>query len=311
MIIERDPNAIQKHPRAVLTVGTYDGVHVGHQAILKYLLDRTQYHQGHSVVITFDPHPREVVANKETPLLTTIDERAFILEQLGIDRLIVIPFTQAFANLSPEAFVIDYLVQKIGVREIVIGHDHGFGKGRAGDHQVLEHLGKIHDFEVDVIPAQVLGEVVVSSTEIRNALVQDGSVRKARQLLGHPYQLSGTVIHGDARGRTIGFPTANLTVSHERKVIPKQGVYAVQVHVPGYTEKVGGMMNIGYRPTFDGASLRLEVHLLGWDSDLYGQQLQIEFVERIRDEQKFDSIDALIEQLSQDKVRSTALLNQG
>lgn len=311
MIVERKLSSITRHKKAVVSVGTYDGVHLGHQALLRYLLKRSSLHEGQSVVVTFDPHPREVVAQKETPLLTTIDERAALLRALGIDRMIVIPFTKAFANLSPEAFVSDYLVGRIGLHEIVIGYDHGFGKGRAGDHRVLQQLGKEHGFTVDVIPAQVLGEVVISSTEIRHALAETGDVAHAARLMGHPYALTGVVEYGDARGKSIGFPTANLAVMHPRKIIPRRGVYAVYVQVHEEGPRLAGMMNIGIRPTFEGTEQRMEVHLIDWEGDLYGQRLQVEFVERVRNERKFDGIEQLVEQLYADKVRCSALLNSG
>lgn len=311
MIVERELESITRHEKAIVSVGTYDGVHLGHQALLRYLLKRTTVHEGQSVVVTFDPHPREVVAQKQTPLLTTIDERAALLKAFGIDRMIVIPFTQAFANLSPESFVTDYLVERIGLREIVIGYDHGFGKGRAGDHRLLQQLGAQQRFAVDVIPAQVLDEVVISSTEIRQALAEAGNVVHAARLLGHRYALTGVVERGDARGRSIGFPTANLAVVHPRKIIPRRGVYAVYARVPGEERLLSGMMNIGIRPTFAGTEQRLEVHLIDWEGDLYGHQLQVEFVERIRDERKFDGVEQLVEQLYADKVRCSALLNDG
>ncbi|GIV59120.1 bifunctional riboflavin kinase/FAD synthetase [Rhodocaloribacter litoris] len=293
---------------SLVTVGTFDGVHLGHQAILRYLLRRAAENGGRSVVVSFDPHPREVVRNEPVPLLTTIDERADLFERLGVDRFIVIPFTKDFARLSAEDFVEQVLVARIGLKEIVIGYDHGFGRGRGGDAALLERLGRQHGFTVDVIPPQVVAEHVVSSTEIRQLLVEAGDVREAARLLGRPYALSGTVVEGAGRGRTIGFPTANLAVSHPRKVIPRPGVYAVSV-APGEAAHVyGGMMNIGRRPTFENEGLHLEVHLLDFRGDLYGRSLRIEFVERLRDERKFASVEALVEQLYEDRKRCMAAL---
>ncbi len=302
---------IRNDPSSVVTVGTFDGVHVGHHAILRYLVDRATDRSGTSVVLSFDPHPREVVHSEEVPLLTTIDERAEVMERLGIDRFIVMPFTHDFSKLQADAFVRDVLVRRIGLQEIVIGYDHAFGRDRRGDADLLADLGERHGFTVDVIPAQVVEKHVVSSTEIREALTGAGDVRRAAQMLGRPYSLQGTVIKGDGRGRTIGFPTANLSVDHPRKVIPATGVYAVRAHPPGNsgpTESHAGMLNIGTRPTFGGRGVHVEVHLLDFRGDLYGKDLRIEFVERMRDEHKFDSVDALVEQLSRDRSRCKQLL---
>ncbi len=292
--------------RSLVTVGTFDGVHLGHQAILRYLVRRARANGGSSVVVTFDPHPREVVRGEPVPLLTTIEERAELLEALGLDRFIVIPFTPAFARLSAEDFVERILVGRIGLKEIVIGYDHGFGRGRGGDAALLEALGEKLGFAVDVIPPQVVEEHVVSSTEIRALLIDEGDVREAARLLGRPYALGGTVVEGARRGRSIGFPTANLEVEHPRKVIPKAGVYAVLATLDDGVTTLGGMMNIGRRPTFENTGLHLEVHLLDFEGDLYGRRLRIEFVERLRDERKFDSVDALVEQLSRDRERCMA-----
>ncbi len=300
---EHGVDQIVRDPRSVVTVGTFDGVHRGHQAILRYVLERARARGGNSVVVTFDPHPREVVHDEPVPLLTTIDERADVFASLGLDRFIVIPFTKAFAQLRGEAFVTEVLVRRIGLQEIVIGYDHAFGRGREGDSRLLERLGREHGFGVDVIPAQVVEEHVVSSTEIRTLLVEAGDVREAARLLGRPYALRGRVVRGDARGKTIGFPTANIEVAHPRKVVPRGGVYAVRVTVEGEDERRAGMMNIGVRPTFGGGALRLEVHLLDFDADLYDRHLRVEFVERIRDERRFDGVAALVEQLSQDRTR--------
>lgn len=299
---------IVRDERSVVTVGTFDGVHVGHQAILGYLLERAHARGGPGVAVTFDPHPREVVHGEAVPLLTTIDERAARFEALGLDRFIVIPFTKEFSRLRGEAFVEEVLVARIGLREIVIGYDHAFGRGREGDSRLLERLGAQHDFTVDVIPPRIVEQHVVSSTEIRHALVDLGDVGQAERLLGYPYSLVATVVQGDGRGRTIGFPTANLDPQHPRKIVPRNGVYAVRAGEPGGREAWGGMMNIGVRPTFGGEERRLEVHLFDFDGDLYGKALRVEFVERIREERRFDGVAALLEQLSEDQSRCRRIL---
>ena len=301
---------IEKDGGSLVTVGTFDGVHVGHQAIVRYLVDRAQVRRRRSVVVSFDPHPREVLSGRTVPLLSTIDERAGYLEALDLDRFIVLPFTPAFATLSPEDFVQQILVDRIGIEEIVVGYDHGFGRGREGNVEVLRKLGAKLGFMVDVISAQSVHQHVVSSTAIRRLLTEEGAARQAAEMLGRPYPLSGAVVHGDGRGRTIGYPTANIAVDHPRKVIPKRGVYAVEVCLIGEEGRYGGMMNIGYRPTFDSAAqLHLEVHLFDFDRSLYGRTLSLAFVKRLRDEQKFGSIDALVAQLAEDERQSRLVLS--
>lgn len=299
---------IVREPRSVVTVGTFDGVHLGHQAVVRYLLERARLRGGPSVAVSFDPHPREVVHGEAVPLLTTVEERAERFEALGLDRFIVIPFTRDFARLRGEAFVEQVLVDRIGLQEIVIGYDHAFGRGREGDARLLERMGETFGFAVDVIPAQVVEQHVVSSTEIRHLLVDEGEVEQASQLLGRYYGLNGTVERGDGRGHRIGFPTANLAVSHPRKVIPKTGVYAVRVRIASQGIWHGGMMNIGVRPTFDGREARVEVHLLDFEGNLYGRDLRVEFVGRLRDERRFEGVEALREQLMQDRRRCIEML---
>ena len=302
---------IVRDVRSLVTVGTFDGVHHGHQSIIKYLVDRARRKSAISVALSFDPHPRQVITGEQVPLLTTIQERAEIFAGLGLDRFIVIPFTKDFAEISARSFVVDTLVNRIGLQEIVIGYDHGFGKGRQGDGELLQSLGLAYDFSVDVIPAQILEKGVVSSTRIRELLTEEGDVSLAGKLLNRAYSLIGTVIKGDGRGRTIGYPTANIEVQNPNKVIPKRGVYAVRVHEVGELEVFEAMMNVGVRPTFSGnrqSQQWLEVHMFDYSGDLYGKDLQVDFVKRMRDEEKFNSIDALVKQLSKDEVRCRAEL---
>ncbi len=301
-------------PTSVVTVGTFDGVHVGHQAILDYLVERAGERGGTSVVLSFDPHPREVVGGNPTRLLTTIEERADAVEPIGIDRFVIVPFTKEFSRLKAEEFVTDVLVRRIGLREIVIGYDHAFGHDRRGDAALLTEMGHDFGFTVDVIPPQVVAEHVVSSTEIRKQLEEDGDVESASEMLGRPYGLSGTVVRGEGRGRSIGFPTANVQVDHPRKLIPAVGVYAVRVvraSADGRGRRFPAMMNIGFRPTFGQGEHAVEVHLLDFDGNLYGEVLRIEFVSRMRDEQQFVSADELAQQLSRDRSRCIQLLGEG
>ena len=291
---------IQRDDRSVVTVGTFDGVHRGHQAIIDHLQERTREHSGVSTLISFDPHPRSVVHREEVPLLTTIQERAAVLEEYGLDRFVVVPFSKEFAELPPLEYVEKVLVDTVGLQEITVGYDHRFGKNREGDVDVLRECGTKYGFEVDVIPPQKVDQEVVSSRQIRDVLLQDGDVETAAEHLGRPYTLTGVVARGEGRGREIGYPTANLALQDPRKLVPKRGVYATRVSVPG-GGIYGGMMNIGRRPTFDEMEVTVEVHLFDFDDDLYGETLSVQFLQRLRDEQKFDSADALAVQLSEDE----------
>ncbi len=299
---------IARDDRSVVTTGTFDGVHLGHQAILRYLVDRAREIGGVPTVVTFSPHPREVVTGDAVPLLTTLDERADLLESLGVERFVVLPFTRDLSMLEPEAYVEQVLRETIGLREIVIGYDHRFGRGRAGSRETLERIGARDGFSVDVIPEQIERGITVSSTQIRRLLLDVGDAEAAAALLGRPYRITGTVVHGDARGRLIGYPTANVAPADPRKLVPKLGVYAVRVALrDGRT--LGGMMNVGRRPTFeaDGA-VRAEVHLFDFDGDLYGRTVAVDVVARIRDEMRFDGVDALVARLGEDRAEATEAL---
>ena len=302
-------DATAPNENAVVTVGTFDGVHRGHQAILRYLTERARQRDGVSTVVSFDPHPREVVHGESVPLLTTIDERAMLLEQYGLERFVVIPFTQAFAQLRPEAYVEEILLRRVGLKEIVIGYDHRFGRNREGDRDLLERMGMAHGFTVDVIPPQEVDHDIVSSSTIRELLLEDGDVQRATDMLGHPYALQGIVEEGEGRGRKLGYPTANIAVNDERKLIPDIGVYATRVRIGDTQPTYGGMMNIGRRPTFEDMNVTVEVHLLGFEGSIYGETLHVEFLQRLRDEQKFGSADALVAQLSRDEEHCRTVLN--
>ncbi len=293
-------------PRSVVTTGTFDGVHLGHQAIVRYLVARAAEAGGVPTVVTFDPHPREVLLGRPIPLLTTLGERADALEALGVERFVVVPFSRDLSLLEPEAYVADVLVEGVGMREIVIGYDHRFGRKARGDRALLDALAATHGFSVDVIPEQIDGDVTVSSTEIRRLLAERGDAQRAGQLLGRPYRLTGTVVRGDQRGRTIGYPTANLALNDARKLVPRAGVYAVRARLGDGAEHAG-MMNIGQRPTVetDGATT-IEVHLFDFQGDLYGTTVQVDVVTRLRDERRFDGLDALVEQLGRDAEQARA-----
>lgn len=307
-MIRQVGDEIQPDATSVVTTGTFDGVHQGHQAIVRYLVDRARRVGGVPTVVTFDPHPREVLLGHQIPLLTTLDERADLLAALGVERFVVVPFSRDLSLLEPEDYVRDVLVGRVGMREIVIGYDHRFGRKARGDRALLETLGPDLGFTVDVIPEQIEGDVTVSSTEIRRLLLEEGDASAAALLLGRPYRLTGTVVRGDQRGRTIGFPTANIQPAEAHKLVPRVGVYAVHARLPS-GEWVEGMMNVGRRPTFetDGATT-LEAHLFGFEGDLYGRRLSVDVVSRLRDERPFDGPDALVAQLRRDRAAALSVL---
>ena len=285
--------------KTIVTLGTFDGVHIGHNAILDKICKAAQQENLESVILTFFPHPRLIVSNNyDIKLLNTIEEKAILLEKKGIQNFIVHPFDKTFSELSPREFVTQVLVDKLNIQKIIIGHDHKFGKDRAADFNDLINFGKEFGFEVEEISAQQINEVSVSSTRIRNALLE-GNVSLAKDYLGYPYVLTGNVVKGNQLGRTINFPTANIEIPEEYKLIPKNGVYVVTINVSNQT--FFGMMNIGVKPTLGENKRSIEVHLLDFDADIYNQKIQVHILERLRDEQKFESFEALKLQLEVDK----------
>ncbi len=299
---------IEHNSNTVVTVGTFDGVHKGHRALMETVVNKARKRNARSVVVTFDPHPRTIISSnkKSIRLLTSLRERAEILESIGVDILCVIPFTRDFSLLSSEEFVKDEIFKKIGISEFVIGYDHHFGKDRSGTIDTLERLGPELGFDVHVVSKREMGEITISSTVIRNAIQEEGDMLKAAQLLGRPYILNGLVIHGDERGRKIGFPTANLQAEETNKVVPKNGIYAVLIRVDGTWYQ--GMMNIGIRPTFNGDTKSLEVNIFDFNESIYGKTVQVRFFERIRDEKRFSGVEDLKDQLQIDKQKSLNLL---
>lgn len=259
-------------------------------------------------MLTFFPHPRMVLApDSEIRLLTTMDEKRALLAEEGLDHLIIQPFTKEFASMEPESYVRKVLVEGIGMKELVIGYDHHFGKDRSGDLRTLEDLAPKYGFEVEEIPAHLIDDVDVSSTKIRNALIE-GDVRTAYRYLGQPYTLSGEVIQGDGKGRDLGFPTANLRIPESYKLVPAHGVYAVEVDLEG--KRWSGMLNIGYTPTLHERSHpTIEVHIFGIDRQLYGQELTLHFIDRIRDEEEFEGKEALQERLRKDREAALTSLS--
>lgn len=294
-------------PNPVVTSGTFDGVHLGHQKILQRIREIAKSIKGETILLTFWPHPRLVLYPKEhnLRLLSTFEEKAKLLRQFGIDHLISIPFTKEFSQLTSQEFIQRILVDKIRTKKLVIGYDHRFGKNREGSFEyLLQHSGEF-GFDLEEISRQDVDEIGVSSTKIRNAL-ESGDIITANNFLGRPYELNGLVIKGQQIGRSIGFPTANVHIPNSYKLIPKDGVYAVEASVNGSLYKA--MLNIGNRPTVDGSSKSVETHLFDFQGDLYDKQITIYLRDYLREEQKFESLEALKSQLLIDQQRAKMIL---
>jgi len=304
-------NSIQEFStpaKTILTLGTFDGVHNGHKSLLKKLISGSNETGCESAVLTFFPHPRMVLQQAaDVKLLNTMQEKAQLLEDFGIDNLIVHPFSVEFSRLTAEEFVKDILVDTLKICKIIIGHDHRFGRNRTATTTDLVRMGEQYGFEVEQITALEINETSVSSTKIRNALFE-GNVDTANQYLGYPYFINGTVTTGKQLGRTIGYPTANIEVPETYKLIPARGVYAVSTILNDTT--VLGMMNIGTRPTVNGTNQTIEVNFFDFNKDIYGKNIQVNIYNRLRSEQKFENLDALKMQLATDKVQALDYFKQ-
>ena len=288
---------------SVVTIGTFDGAHKGHQKILSRLNDRAKETQGESILFTFYPHPRMIVfpENHNLRLLQTIDEKIESLASFGLDNLIIYPFTKEFSRLTAFEFVRDILVEKLKVKTLVIGYDHQFGRNREGDLEFLKETAKIFDFDVEEISAEEVQEVNVSSTKIRQSL-NNGNIERANEFLGRPFLCTGKVVEGKRLGRELGFPTLNIEVNNEHKILPKDGVYAVNVQIKD--EHFEGMMNIGQNPTVQKNTeqeKKLEVHIFDFDKEVYGAEVKVFFQKFIRDEKTFSNLEELKSQLIQDE----------
>ncbi|CAL2102363.1 Riboflavin kinase / FMN adenylyltransferase [Tenacibaculum sp. 190130A14a] len=286
----------------IVTIGTFDGVHIGHQKIIEKLVKEARKTGKKSVLLTFFPHPRMVLQKDASiELINTINERASRLEKLGLDYLIIHPFSKEFSRLTALDFVRDVLVNQLNTHKLIIGYDHHFGKNREGNIEQLTEYSHLYDFTVEEIPAQDIDDVSVSSTKIRRAL-SGGELRTANNYLGYHFSLTGKVVNGKKLGGKIGYPTANIEVEEAYKLIPKTGVYVVKSVIDN--QKVYGMMNIGNRPTVNGEYQTIEVHFFDFDDDLYGKKLTVELMYYLREEQKFDSVTSLMNQLEKDKEDS-------
>jgi len=292
----------------IVTIGTFDGVHLGHKKILEQIVENAHSQNCESLVLTFFPHPRTILqADSEMKQLNTLAEKTNLLSALGIDNLVIHPFDAAFSRLTAEVFVKQDLVDTFKIKKIIIGHDHRFGRNRTANIDDLIEFGNKFGFEVEEISAKEINEVSISSTKIRNALTE-GNIELANNYLGYYYSLTGIVSKGKQLGRTIGFPTANIKIVEEYKLIPQNGVYIVQSNLDGIMYH--GMMNIGTRPTVDGTTQTIEIHFFDFQKELYNQKITISLLHRMRSEQKFKSVDALKKQLDKDKITALAIIKK-
>ena len=314
---------------AVITIGTFDGVHMGHRQIIDKLKTEAATNNGETVIITFHPHPRKVVSSTilGLRLINTLDEKIELLDQLGIDHVVVVPFTDAFANQTAEDYIKNFLIDKFHPHTIIIGYDHHFGRDRQGDYHLLEKKAKEYNYQLKEIPKHILENISISSTNIREAILHS-DIGTADKLLGYEFFFSGTVVHGDKLGRKLGYPTANLKVENEEKITPGNGIYAVYAEVvsgkwqvasgekkessteknPSYSPRYKGMMSIGFRPTVDGKKRVIEVNIFDFDEEIYGQKLKFFVKKYLREEKKFDRLEDLVKQIDQDKIDSFAIL---
>lgn len=294
--------------KTILTLGTFDGVHIGHKKILEKLIQNTLDQKYESLVLTFFPHPRMILQeSSEIKLLNTIPEKIDLLEKIGIQNLVIHPFDENFSRLTAEEFVSSVLVDQFKIHKIIIGYDHRFGRNRTANIDDLIEFGKKYGFEVEQISAQEIDDISVSSTKIRNAL-KEGNMSLANEYLGYDYFLTGKIVKGKQLGRTIGFPTANLKIEEDFKLIPLNGVYVVKSIIENKT--VYGMMNIGFNPTVSGEDLSIEINYLDFNANLYDKTIKVSILERIRGEEKFDSIELLKKQLEEDRKNTLAYIKK-
>jgi len=302
-------NQLPAFKKAVITIGTFDGVHNGHKQVLHALKSTAQSVGGESVLITFDPHPRKVVSSAilGIRLLNTLEEKKRLLEKEGIDHLVIVPFTEKFANLSATEYIEEFLVAHFHPHTIIMGHDHQFGRNRQGNYALLASKAEQFGYLLKEIPKQVVEDITISSTKIREHLSR-AAIAAANQLLGYPFFFSGRVVHGNKIGRTLGYPTANLKIEDPEKIVPGNGIYAVYARPEGSDHLFKGMMSIGFRPTVDGKSRVIEVNIFEFDREIYDELLEVHMVAYLREEKKYESLQGLIEQLGIDKQNSLQVL---
>jgi len=308
MKVYRDIDQLPRFKNAVITIGTFDGVHAGHRKIIEHLKQEAQKIDGETVIITFHPHPRKIVSSAilGIRLINTLDEKIELLEKMGIDNLAIVPFTEAFANQPAEDYIENFLIEKFRPHTIIIGYDHRFGRDRQGDYRLLEKMSSVYKYVLKEIPKQVLDEIAISSTNIREAIIH-GDIDTANKLLGYDFFFEGVVVDGDKMGRKLGYPTANIKITDDEKIHLGDGIYAVYVATPRSgqdSQLFKGMMSIGFRPTVDGKKRVVEVNIFGFDKEIYGDTIRVYVKKYLRAEFKFNNLEDLKKQIGQDKIES-------
>ena len=309
MKVHYNIEALPVFKNAVITIGTFDGVHMGHRQVIDKLKSEAKAINGETVIITFHPHPRKVVSSTilGIRLINTLQEKIELLAQMDIDHLVVVPFTDAFANQSAEDYIKNFLIDKFHSHTIIIGYDHRFGRDRLGDYRLLEKNAGTYNYQLKEIPKHILEDISISSTNIREAILHS-DITTADKLLGYDFFFSGIVVHGNKLGRTLGYPTANLKIADEEKIIPGNGIYAVYAQLQGASQKLKAMMSIGFRPTVDGKTRVIEINIFDFNQEIYDQVLKVYVKKYLREEVKFDGLEALVKQIDQDKVNSLKVL---
>lgn len=313
MNIHQDIENLPVFKNAVITIGTFDGVHEGHKEVIGQLVKEAKQVGGESVIITFHPHPRKIVSSSilGIRLINTLDERIELLSKLGVDHLIVTPFTDAFANQPAEDYIQQFLIDKFNPHTIIIGYDHRFGRERKGDYKMLETFSETCDYKLKEIPKHILDDISISSTKIREAIIR-GDIDSANTLLGYDFFFEGSVMHGDKLGRQLGYPTANIKIIDDEKITPGDGIYTVQCCIKNsdnsYSEIHGGMMSVGFRPTVDGKKRVIEVNIFDFNEEVYGRTLRVFIRAFLRSEEKFNSLEDLVKKIDEDKVNSLRIL---
>ena len=309
MKVHWDIDHLPAFNKAVITIGTFDGVHMGHRQVLNKLISEAKAIGGETVIVTFHPHPRKVIASTilGIRLINTLEEKIELLEQLGIDHLVVAPFTDAFANQPAESYVKNFLISKFNPHTLIIGYDHRFGKERKGDYHLLDKMAVEAGFNLLEISKHMQDEIAISSTKIREALLE-GKIEIADRLLGYEFFFSGTVVHGNKLGKKLGYPTANLAIADDEKIIPADGIYAVYAEINKAGKRLKGMMSIGFRPTVDGKQRVIEVNIFDFNEEIYGSTVKVFVKKYLREEIRYDNLQDLVSQIDKDKIESLKTL---